>query len=121
MKIREIVERLEGKLLTDEKHMDYDVPCGFSCDLISDILMCVNEPTLILTGVTNHQIVRLADMIEIMGVVFVRGKLPPQDIIDMANERDLPLVSTQHTMFKSSALLYNGGLRTCTMDQVDHG
>jgi len=119
MKIRQIVELLEGKLLTSPEHMDYDIPCGFSCDLISDILMCVTEPTLILTGVVNHQIVRLADMIEIMGIVFVRGKRPPQERIEMARERDLPLVSTPYTMFKSSALLYNAGLRSCSIQNVD--
>ena len=89
------------------------MPCAFGSDLISDILMCTKEPTLLLTGLTNPQVIRLADMIDILGIVFVRGKKPSQELIDMANERDLPMISTAFTLYKSSGILYNNGLRSC--------
>jgi len=89
------------------------VPCAFSSDLISDILMCTKEPTLLLTGLTNNQVIRLCDMIDIVGIVFVRGKRPLQEIIDMAEERNIPLICTNLTMYRSSGLLFNAGLRSC--------
>ena len=113
MKLREILEVLEGELLTDPGQLDRDINCAFGSDLISDILMCTQEPTLLLTGLTNPQIIRMTDMIDVLGIIMVRGKTPPQNIIDMANERDLPIIGTKLTMYKSCGILYNTGLRSC--------
>ena len=112
MRLKEIIVALQAELLS-KKSEDKDISCAFGSDLISDILMCTKEPTLLLTGLTNPQIVRLSDMIDLQGIIFVRGKIPPQEIIDMANERDLPLISTKFTLYKSSGVLYNSGLRSC--------
>jgi hypothetical protein len=113
MTLKDVITILEGESLNPEADLDVEVPCAFSSDLISDILMCTKEPTLILTGLTNNQVIRLADMIDIIGIVFVRGKEPLDEIIEMAQERKLPLIGTKLTMYRSSGLLYNAGLRSC--------
>jgi len=113
MKFKEIAKLLEAEVFSTEEQLEREVPCAFGSDLISDILMCTKEPTLLLTGLTNPQVIRLADMIDILGIVFVRGKKPSQELIDMANERDLPMISTAFTLYKSSGILYNNGLRSC--------
>ena len=113
MKLKEIVAILDGEVLLPEVDLEMEVPCAFSSDLISDILMCTKEPTLLLTGLTNNQVIRLCDMIDIVGIVFVRGKRPLQEIIDMAEERNIPLICTNLTMYRSSGLLFNAGLRSC--------
>jgi predicted transcriptional regulator len=113
MKLSELVELLEGQVLSSNVNLEREIPCAFSSDLISDILMCTKEATLLLTGLTNPQVIRLSDMIDLLGIVFVRGKIPPDELIQMAEERDLPLISTKMTMFRSSGLLYNSGLRSC--------
>ena len=86
MTLRDIVELLEAEVLYEGADLNREVPCAFASDLISDILMCTKEPTLLLTGLTNNQVIRLADMIDLIGIVFVRGKKPMQDVIDMAKE-----------------------------------
>ena len=113
MTLKDIVTILEGEVLNPGVPLDEEVPCAFSSDLISDILMCTKEPTLLLTGLTNNQVIRLSDMIDIIGVVFVRGKRPLDDVLEMAQERNLPLICTKLTMFRSSGLLFNAGLRSC--------
>ncbi len=113
MTLRELVSILDAEVLTPSANLDTEVPCAFSCDLISDILMCTQESTLILTGLTNPQVIRLSDMIDLSGIVFVRGKRPTDELIEMANERELPLISTQYTMFMASGVLFNNGLRSC--------
>jgi predicted transcriptional regulator len=113
MTLRDIIVLLEGELLGAEVDIDCDVPCAFASDLISDILMCTKEPTLLLTGLTNNQVVRLSDMIDLIAIVFVRGKRPLQDVIEMAEERGLPIITTKMTMYRSSGLLFNSGLRSC--------
>lgn len=113
MTLRDIVSLLEAEVLGSEDGLDVEVPCAFASDLISDILMCTKEPTLLLTGLTNNQVIRLSDMIDLVGIVFVRGKRPLQDVIDMAVERKLPVIATKMTLYRSSGLLYNAGLRSC--------
>jgi len=113
MKLKDILELLEAELLTPDTDVEVDLSCAFGSDLISDILMCTKESTLLLTGLTNPQVIRLSDMIDLLGVVFVRGKRPSQDLIDMAIERKLPLITTKMTMYKSAGILYNKGLRSC--------
>ena len=117
MKIKEIVRLVNGKLLTSEYNKNKEIKCAFAADLISDILMCTKEPTLLLTGLTNPQIIRLADMIDLEGIVFVRGKKPPKEIIDMAKERELPLIITPFTMFKTSGILFQNGIRSCSISE----
>ncbi|MDD3051391.1 MAG: DRTGG domain-containing protein [Candidatus Cloacimonetes bacterium] len=113
MKLKQIIEVLEAEILTPDIDLELEITCAFGADLISDVLMCVTEPTMVLTGLTNPQIIRLSDMIELQGIVFVRGKIPSEEIIEMAAERGLPLISTKFTLYKSSGLLYNLGLRSC--------
>lgn len=104
---------MEGEVLFAGSGLDVEVPCAFASDLISDILMCTKEPTLLLTGLTNNQVIRLSDMIDIIAVIFVRGKRPLDEITEMAMERGLPLICTDLTMYRSSGLLYGAGLRSC--------
>jgi len=113
MTLREIIALLEAEVLNAEADIDCEVPCAFASDLISDILMCTKEPTLLLTGLTNNQVVRLSDMIDLIAIVFVRGKRPLQDVIEMAEERGLPIITTKMTLYRYSGLLYNAGLRSC--------
>ena len=113
MILSDLVTLLEGEVLFPEADLDREVPCAFASDMISDILMCTKEPTLLLTGLTNNQVIRLSDMIDLIAIVFVRGKKPLQDVIDMAEERGLPIVSTKFTLYRCSGLLFNAGLRSC--------
>lgn len=113
MILSDLVTLLEGEVLFPEADLDREVPCAFASDMISDILMCTKEPTLLLTGLTNNQVIRLSDMIDLTAIVFVRGKKPLQDVIDMAQERGLPIITTKFTLYRCCGLLYNAGLRSC--------
>ncbi|MCB5261656.1 MAG: transcriptional regulator [Candidatus Cloacimonetes bacterium] len=113
MILSDLVTLLEGEVLFPEADLDREVPCAFASDMISDILMCTKESTLLLTGLTNNQVIRLSDMIDLIAIVFVRGKKPLQDVIDMAQERGLPIITTKFTLYRCSGLLYNAGLRSC--------
>ena len=113
MTLRAIEALLEAEVLYPESDLEREVPCAFASDMISDILMCTKEPTLLLTGLTNNQVIRLSDMIDLTGIVFVRGKKPLQDVIEMAEERGLPIISTKFTLYRCSGILFNAGLRSC--------
>ncbi|HOD17719.1 MAG TPA: transcriptional regulator [Candidatus Cloacimonadota bacterium] len=113
MTLREIQTLLEAEVLTTKCDLDREIPCAFASDLISDMLMCTKEPTLLLTGLTNPQIIRVADMIDLLGIIFVRGKIPPKELVEMAEERNLPFLTTKLSMYRTSGILYTNGLRSC--------
>ncbi|SFG69622.1 hypothetical protein SAMN05660649_02395 [Desulfotomaculum arcticum] len=92
--------------------LDLEVNSGFGCDLISDSLCFSRPECLLITGLTNIQIIRVADMIEAKAIMFVRGKKPAKEIIQLAEEKKLPLLVTNRFLFESCGLLYQHGLRS---------
>ncbi|WP_309294771.1 DRTGG domain-containing protein [Desulfotruncus alcoholivorax] len=103
---------LNAEVISGETMLDLEVSSGFGCDLISDSLCFSRPECLLITGLTNIQIIRVADMIEARAIMFVRGKKPGQEIIRLAEEKKLPLLVTNRFLFESCGLLYQHGLRS---------
>ena len=84
MKLSKIIEALDGKLLTGEGFLEKDITtCGAS-DLMSDILAGLSEGCILLTGLTTVQVIRTAMVADVGAVVFVRGKTPPAEVVELA-------------------------------------
>jgi predicted transcriptional regulator len=92
-----------------------DVPRAYACDLMSDVLALCSPGALLITGLTNIQIVRTAQMLDIPGVLFVRGKTPMQDTISLADESNISLIITNMSMFQACGLLYERGIKPCLL------
>ena len=106
MKLSQIVDALDAKVLDGGSHLAKEITtCGAS-DLMSDILAGLSEGCILLTGLTTVQVIRTAMVAGVGAIVFVRGKTPPQEVIDLANEQDLPLISSPYSMFVSCGRLY---------------
>jgi len=100
--------------------IEIKMACG--SDLISDVLAFTKEKALLLTGLTNPQIIRTAEMIELSGIVFVRGKMPGDDVIKLAKEHRLPLLLTTLPLYETCGILYSAGLKGCSeLDTVARG
>ncbi|MCL0075474.1 DRTGG domain-containing protein [Dehalococcoidia bacterium] len=113
MKLNEIISIVEGTLITANADLDMDVSCAFGADLMSDVLTHARSGALLLTGLTNPQVVRTAEMAEIVAIVFVRGKRPPVETIALAEEKGIPLVTTKYTMFEMCGRLFAAGMESC--------
>ena len=110
MTVLEMIKIVDGELLNEgENNKEVFAVCG--SDLMSDVLAFVKDHTALLTGLTNIQVIRTAEMMDISVVVFVRGKRPGDDVIRMAQERGISVLLTGHTMFTTCGLLYEAGLR----------
>lgn len=110
MTVRDVAGCLEAQVLCCEDKLDKQVYHACGSDLMSDVLAFVKDHTVMLTGLVNVQAVRTAEMLDVACIVFVRGKKPTPDILEMAIERDIPLLTTKHTMYESCGLLYVKGL-----------
>ncbi len=114
MRLSEIVDALGATLLIGEDKLDKDITrCGAS-DLMSDILAAVSEDSILLTGLTTIQVIRTAMVADVGAVVFVRGKKPPQEVIEMAQAQGLPLILSPYSMFVSC-----GRLHACNLTGLD--
>jgi len=106
MKLSEIVKALDAKILTGAEHLDKEINiCGAS-DLMSDILAGLSEGSILLTGLTTIQVIRTVMIAGVGTVIFVRGKMPPQEAVDLARAHELPLISSPYSMFVSCGRLY---------------
>jgi len=112
MKVKEAVELLEGQFFTGEEDADRIVSAACGADLMSDVMAFVKDKVLLLTGLVNSQVIRTAELLDIHAIVFVRGKVPNQDMICMAKDADIILAGTKHPMFISCGKLYEAGLKT---------
>ena len=71
--------------------------CG--ADLMSDVLMFVKADCVLLTGLCNPQVIRTAEMLDVKAVVFVRGKQPDEDILELAQENEMVILGTDLTRY----------------------
>ena len=110
MTVREIVEILEAKVAAGQEQLDLEVSAACGADLMSDVMAFVKEKVILLTGLVNPQAIRTADLMDIRVVVFVRGKSPTEDIVAMARENGMVLLSTKYSMFLACGRLYEAGL-----------
>jgi len=112
MTVTEAVTLLEGQFFTGEEKANLEVAAACGADLMSDVMAFVKDKVLLLTGLVNAQVIRTAELLDIHAVIFVRGKVPGRDMIEMAEESDIILAGTKLPMFISCGKLYEAGLRT---------
>jgi len=113
MQLRDVLKAIDGKVITTDVDLDISVQMGCGADLMSDVLAFTHADTLLLTGLTNPQVVRTADMAGIRAIVFVRGKLPPAETVALAREKAIPLLASKYTLFETAGRLFAVGLSSC--------
>ena len=118
MKLHKILSIVDGKVISKNVDLDKEVQMGCGSDLMSDVLAFTREGALLMTGLTNPQVVRTAELAGIMAIVFVRGKLPPPETIALAEEKDIPLLASKYTMFETCGRLYQAGLPGCGLFEI---
>lgn len=111
MKLREVKDILGADLITSPENWEYiEVKSAFGCDLMSDVLAFVTNQGMLLTGLVNPQVIRTAEMMDIKVITFVRGKTPSDDIIELANDLNISILSTKDTLYIACGKLYMSGL-----------
>ena len=111
MTVLQLKDILSAELLCGGDHLDREVHTACGSDMMSDVLAFVKEQAVLLTGLVNPQVVRTAEMMDMKVIVFVRGKVPSDAILDLARELDIVVLKTELEMFTSCGKLYQAGLR----------
>lgn len=123
MTINDVKEILNAEVLVGHDKLDRQVMSACGADLMSDVLAFTKEKTLLLTGLTNIQVIRTAEVADAVAIVFVRGKCPPDNVLELAESMDLPVLLTNLALFQSCGKLYYAGLRNgeCVTPGDNHG
>lgn len=114
MTFEDVREILEAEVIVGRDLLDQEARMACGSDLMSDVLSFAKSGSLLLTGLTNPQVVRTAEMAELAAICFVRGKKPDQETIEMAKSRNIPLLTTPLPMFESCGRLWKQGLPGCS-------
>ena len=110
MKIGTIKELLDAEVICGEELLDREVHSACGSDMMSDVLAYVKDQAVLLTGLVNPQVIRTAVMMDMHCIVFVRSKEPTPDMIKLAEESGIVVMSTEKRLYEACGLLYRSGL-----------
>ena len=113
MKLKEVTRILNAKKawnIACADCADREVESCYASDLISDLLTFTGRKPLLLTGLTNTQVIRAAEILDLVAICFVRNKMPDANTVKLAQEKDIPLFISPLLMYESCGLLYAEGL-----------
>jgi predicted transcriptional regulator len=99
MNVQDLIDAIEGTLITKEVDLSKEVKGAFAADLMSDVLASVQPEAVLLTGLCNPQVVRTAHMADVVAIVFVRGKDPDENTVALAENEGIPLITSQLGMY----------------------
>ena len=111
MTIREMQEVLDARFLYGEELGELDAQYVFFADMMSDVLAFCGKCSVLITGLCNPQVVRTAEMLDICCIIFVRGKMPDENMLALARGKSIAVLATDHYMFTTCGILYENGLR----------
>ena len=110
MKIVDLKNLLDAEVLCCEDNLDREVYSACGCDLMSDVLAYVKDQAVLLTGLVNPQVVRTAEMMDMVCLVFVRSKAPTAEMLALAREGGIVVMRTDKRLYEACGLLYSNGL-----------
>lgn len=111
MRLSEVREILNAEVLCGQELLDTEVLSACGSDFMSDVLAYVKNQAVLLTGLVNPQVVRTADMMDMKCIVFVRGKRPDEEMLELARERGMVVMASDLPMYPACGELYLHGLR----------
>lgn len=111
MIIKELIRLIEGRLVCGNPDSGHRIECAFASDLMSDVLTLDNISPMLITGLSNIQTIRTAEMADIHVIVFARGKRVTNEMIELAIENKMVLVETPFSVFRTCGLLYQHGIK----------
>lgn len=114
MTLEQVKEILGAEALCAIKDLQIEIKIGCGCDLMSDVLSFAKPNSILLTGLTNPQSVRTAEMSDIKAICYVRGKKPEKETVELAKNKKIPLLITPLPLFEACGKLYKEGLAGCS-------
>ncbi|MBR2099960.1 MAG: hypothetical protein IJ927_01355, partial [Eubacterium sp.] len=105
MKISEIRDLLDAKVLCCEDRIDREVYSACGCDLMSDVLAFVKDQAVLMTGLVNPQVIRTAVMMDMVCIVFVRSKTPTEEMLSLARDNGIVIMQSNKRLYEACGIM----------------
>ena len=106
MKLKEIAEKLQLKVLTAKDKLDEEVSGGYTSDLLSDVIANSKEGYLWITLQTHQNIVAVAKLKDLAGIIIVNNREPDEETLAKAKQENVPLLCSEEMSFEISGKLF---------------
>ena len=113
MTLQEMKEILDAEVIVGQDQLCLDVKSAGCSDSMIDIPIFTKAGMVLLTGLTNPHVIDMARALGIAAIIIVRGRHVPPETIQLAEELQMPLLSTEFYLFESIGRLYTKGLVGC--------
>ncbi len=110
MKIETLRDLLDAEVVCGGDCLDGEVYSACGSDMMSDVLAYVKDQAVLLTGLVNSQVIRTAQMMDMACIVFVRSKQPTEEMIRLAEEGGLVVMTSGLRLYEACGKLYANGL-----------
>ena len=110
MILSEVIQIVEGKLITPNANLQLEIKGGFAGDLMSDVLASIMPESLLITGLSNPQVVRTAIIADVRAIIFARGKSLSPETIQLAIEEKIPVITSKLGLYEISGRLMHANL-----------
>ena len=111
MKLSKVIELIGCDVLSLKRDDDPDVSVVLGSDMMSDVLAFAEPGALLVTGLVNSQSVRTADIADAVAIIYVRGKRPDRQTVSLAEEMNIPVLTSDKGLFEVCGILYAAGLK----------
>jgi predicted transcriptional regulator len=111
LKLSRIKELLECEELSSSHSGDVEIENVMPSDMMSDVLAFAQPEALLITGLVNSQSVRTADFADAILIIYIRGRKPDEQTIELAKDLNISVMATDLGMFEACGILYEGGLK----------
>ncbi|WP_321289141.1 DRTGG domain-containing protein [uncultured Sunxiuqinia sp.] len=106
MKVSDLIEQLNLKVISGEKGLDREISGAYVSDLLSDVMGNAKEEQLWITLQVHQNVMAIASLKDLAAVILVKGLQPHKSTIEHSNEEQIPILSTSDSTFDISGKLY---------------
>ena len=110
MKIVELVEKLNLDVRSASENLEREITGGYASDLLSDVLANSKEGNVWITLQIHHNIVGVASMKDLAGIILVNGREPEPETVEKAEAENIPVMVSEMPTFELVGRLYNLGV-----------
>ncbi len=111
MTVDEIVEVIEGVVVTKTDADSLEIEYAMASDLMSDVLTLDTENAALITGLSNIQTIRTVEMQDIQCIILARGKRATAEMIKLAEQDNITIIESPYAMYRISGVLYQAGIK----------
>ncbi|MCF8053966.1 MAG: serine kinase [Deltaproteobacteria bacterium] len=106
MTLAEMMKSLNLSVVCGDKFLERDVTGGFSGDLLSDVIAGAPEKSVWITRQIHPNIIAVASLRDVAGIVIVAGGVPATDTLQKALEADVPILLSPYGAFETAGKIY---------------